>query len=691
MKSRLLSLSRSRCTKYGESLKNSVFLTKRCTDLSTKRSLGDNNPRSIATALRAMAAMLAVSLCMAAAPQLSAGPVAVPGDEFPGAVRPGTHRSERPGAIRPGTAAQGDPVISPELAEGMVENLDIPPLIDRPFSPEDAPFVQVDEFRLINVEDLPEYDITRVDVEEIVGSALSSQPGRGYSIGEMQLVADEVTNYYRSKGLILSQAVIPVQTVYGGTVDIQVSLGILGRVLVENNNDYDADVLRAPFTDLIGRPITRDGIEGALLTLTDFPGLSIYGVFNPGVKPGEADIILNVQEEKWYEGNVHADNHGVPEIGRGRVRGVLSWNNPVGGADKLTVSIQHTINPENNLYVAGDYSHYFNIFGGMRTGVSYFQNAFEVDSQLVDLDLSSRSRHGSLYFEKSFLRSRRQNLSARMLFSKKHSETILVRQRINRTHLSVLTLEGSYDLVDSFHPLHFLYSALFDIDENFGGGLNFVDMNYSHGFNELFGSMGGGNRERGAIGPSRRYGAPETGVATGQFSKFFVSASRLQLLSENQSLLMRGEIQTTSSVLTSTEQYSIGGPNNVRAFPEAQALVDRVFFMSVDYIINAPFFANAASFSNRTWGELLQLSLFYDMASGKINEPLYTYRGRATDDVLEKGSWITYRGAGASLRFNLPGTIDARMIWATQLGDNSRTPSDNGHKSQFWGDFTFSF
>ena len=47
----------------------------------------------------------------------------------------------------------------------------------------------------------------------------------------IQEAADEVRSYYRERGLILAQVVVPVQTVQEGIIDLQVFVGRLGRVL----------------------------------------------------------------------------------------------------------------------------------------------------------------------------------------------------------------------------------------------------------------------------------------------------------------------------------------------------------------------------------------------------------------------------------------------------------------------------
>ena len=113
---------------------------------------------------------------------------------------------------------------------------EVPALIDRPLDIEEGPYIYVDDINIIDTKDYPEYDVSLTEIKEtILSQLLEEQPERGFSIGELQEVADEVTRYYRSKGLILSTAVVPVQTVTDGIVNIQVFIGLLGRVVSECN------------------------------------------------------------------------------------------------------------------------------------------------------------------------------------------------------------------------------------------------------------------------------------------------------------------------------------------------------------------------------------------------------------------------------------------------------------------------
>ena len=244
----------------------------------------------------------------------------------------------------------------------------------------------------------------------------------------------------------------------------------------------------------------------------------------------------------------------------------------------------------------------------------------------------------------------------------------------------------NYDSVDTFHPFRPLIRLISkSTSENFGGGLNFASLSFDRGVNDIFGAMGSSSDQlAGAPGSrSSRRGNNPTEFAEGQFTKISGSYQRLQLMTKNQSFLFKGEFQWSKDILAPLEAYSVGGPENVRGYPDAQGLFDRSYFFSLEYIFNAPFFADAPAFENRTWGELLQFSVFYDFATAQQNDALNTATNRNTS-----GSWVTFKSVGMGLRFNLPGSIDSRLMYATELGSDI---PNNGRFGQIWGDFTYSF
>jgi hemolysin activation/secretion protein len=588
--------------------------------------------------------------------------------------------SARPGAVRP------QPEVLPEAPVAPQGDLvDIPAVIDRPFELEEGPFVTVKEFRLLDAEDMPDFDVSIDEIKTtILEKFRQEQPDRGFSIGEMQEITDEVTRYYRSKGLILSTAIIPVQTVASGIVDVQIFVGRLGRVFAESHEKFSEKVLRKPFLHLIGQPVTQEGVEAALLTLTDYPGLSVFGVFQPGRKVGEADMVLKVQEEKWYDVAYRADNHGLQETGRNRFRTIIDWNNPTGFADKISVSYQQTYNPKNNDYWALDYEVFLG--RGFTMGLGAFKNRFDIGGAFAANQIAAETTNQSIYIDKSFIRSRQKNLSSKLSLTHKVSRTTTAAAQTNIDRLAVLELEANYDSVDTFHPFRPLLKLFFkDQSDSFGGGLNFATLTYSRGFNDILGAMGSSNNQFLSAGASRtsRRGNQANEFASGQFDKLAGNYQRLQLMTKNTSLLFKTEFQWSNDILAPLEQYSVGGPENVRGFPDAQGLFDRSYFFSLEYIFNAPFIYDVPAFKNRTWGELLQFSVFYDFATAQQNDALDTASDRNTS-----GSWVTFKSVGMGLRFNLPGSIDSRLMYATELG--GEIPND-GRFGHIWGDFTYSF
>jgi len=586
--------------------------------------------------------------------------------------------------------AMADEVIAEEEEESMGVTVEpgtpfeVPALIDRPLDIEEGPYVVVNSFSLIDVEDYPRHHVSISEINDLLEGILKDQPERGFSIGEMQEVADEVTRYYRTRGLILSTAVVPVQTITDGIVDIQVFIGRLGRVVTEGDKMYKLNTLEKPFAKLIGQPVTQHEIEEALLILTDFAGLSVFGVFRPGIKVGEADIVLKVQQEKSYDVDYRLDTHGLKETGLNRFRTIVNWNNPLGGADRATVTIQQTYNPKLNNYWSIDYKRYLG--RGFTTGAGIFRNFFRIGGDLAANQIAAETINRSFYIEKSFTRGRQRNFSSRITLTQKKSRTQTQSVQTNIDRLTVLAWTLNYDSVDTIHPLRPIYRALFqDTPEGYGGGLNFLNVTWSRGFNNALGAMGSSGDQFDGLSESRsgRRGNQAGEFAEGQFEKVTLSYQRLQLLTKNQSLMFATEAQWSNDILSNQELYSIGGPENVRGFPDAQGLFDRAFFFKIEYILNAPFgLASRPAFMNRTWGEVLQFSVFYDFATATNNDPL------SNQDPNQQNRWINFKSVGLGLRFNIPGRINSRLMYANKVGVD--LPNDRRY-GRLWADFTYSF
>jgi len=463
------------------------------------------------------------------------------------------------------------------------------------------------------------------------------------SIGRLQEVANEITRYYRNAGFILAQAFIPEQTVQDDTVIIRVLEGTLEAVKVEGNKLYSTNVLELPFKDVIGKAVQKDQLESSLLYLTDYPGLNAFGVFKPGDEVGGTNLVLNVQKEDRFEWALTGDNYGIDSTGQWRAIAEGHWNNVSGVGDRLTGALLQTFDPTDSLYGSLDYRR--PIMGPENSiGIGVNSNDYTISQQFSVLGVDGTTNKAYIDYWHSFTRSRNLNLYGRLEFNRQIAK---VEQPNFKTedNLSVGVIEMGFDSIDTRFS-----------------GINQGAIWYSHGFPDFMGSM-----DEDGNGKSLRIDGDGNHVG-GDFDKLNFRLARLQAMTKNQSLLFRLEGQFTNDVLTSLEQMTMGGPNSVRAYPVNEYLFDKGLFASVEWIINAPGFSDKPAFANRTWGEIFQVSLFYDYGNGKQVNPTQF----EADD-------ITLSGVGGALQLNLPGQFFARLDVATRtsgvkpIGDDDDT------------------
>ena len=112
----------------------------------------------------------------------------------------------------------------------------------------------------------------------------------------------------------------------------------------------------------------------------------------------------------------------------------------------------------------------------------------------------------------------------------------------------------------------------------------------------------------------------------------------------------------------------------MRAYQPTEQLYDRAWFASFEWIINAPGIADRPAFGNRTWGEIVQLSFFFDMAAGVLNSAL------SSEDKSDN-----FKGGGLAFSVNNPNVFASKISIAFPVG---KIPGNN-RDPQYWLDFNF--
>ncbi|MDF1818492.1 MAG: ShlB/FhaC/HecB family hemolysin secretion/activation protein [Immundisolibacteraceae bacterium] len=567
----------------------------------------------------------------------------VPDAVGPGGVMQTTQRPERVERPGPGPAL-------------------IPAVVRRPLAVDDGPKIAVDKFVVVGVEDEEEV----AAVNELVEAARVARGGE-FTFGQMQLVADQITAYYRSRGMILAQAFVPEQEVVEAVVQLRVMAGNLGSVFVEDNERYSAESVKNPFRALIGQAVESRQVESALLRVSDLPGLSAFGVFQPGSVEGTTDLSLKVTE-KALDAVVGFNNYGTEFTGEYQGHLDLSVNNPMGIGDQLQLGFQQAYRPK--LAEFGYFNYHLPVFSGwvdgLRAGLGFSRNEFEVGGDLKAIGIEGITEIASVYLDKSWVRSRRANFSTKFDFSRKQSKVFIAGTDFSQDVLAVASLEFSMDFIDNL----------------LGGGINQGLVTLHHGFGNVLAST-----QANDLPGSGRRDLDGDSLGAG-FDKVTFDFSRLQNIVPNHSLIVHVSGQFSDDLLGSLEQMSIGGPFSVRAYPQAEFLVDKGFFGSLEWVMNAPGFANKIAFENKTWGEILQVSIFIDHATGWVDESVIEDQIEVTGAGVGLQAFVpanvvatfgNYLATWFSQEWQLyfPGELSLRLDVATPIGKRDATNSEN--------------
>lgn len=521
----------------------------------------------------------------------------------------------------------------------------IPAVAERPFDPESGDRILVKGFVVDGVVPNPRLGVSLATVQGAANAAFARESGGApearMTVGHMVRVADAVTTFYRSKGYIVAKAFLPVQTIGPDSiVHIQVSEGRVSEIVVEGAKGYSPNVLKRPSAELVGGVPTRDTVESALLYTQDYPGVRLFGTFRPGDQQGETKLILQVLEEDSFGYQLGFDNYGTELTGLYRARLDVAWKNMAGWGDQLSVSVLQSVSPENTTFGSLGYSVPVGP-RGFRVIAEGSQNAFVVDQEPFDqLQLEGTINTYRLGVDWRYERGRFANARAALSYAHKASElTALDTLKVTDDNFNVIELESAMDR----------------IDVRFKG----VDQ----------------------ITAKVRQGAGGEFSSGGQYESSFTILegryTRAQVLADTQTLVLRLRGQSTDKSISPLEQFSLAGPDAVRAYPVGQLLRHTGQFASLDYQVQAPGFSRAQGPFSRQWGDLLQLSLFADYA-----------HGRGAKDKQDKQDDAEISGYGAGIRFGVPGTFQFLLEGARPL---SQAAANDGKDVRFYGNMTFNF
>jgi hemolysin activation/secretion protein len=545
--------------------------------------------------------------------------------------------ADLPSAATPGGAL---PILEDELMEPFVysDSPGVQEQIEKVTSEDfNAPRLQVRGFRIKGVKPHNKSGISQASVEQLVRTKslalVNGEAYKGFTVSMFDAVNVAIGQFYREKGYFLARAYIPEQKIEAGIVEIRVVEGFVGQIVLSGNSLYSDEQLNEIFSPLQGEAVLLENVENAVFIANDYPGIKTNVLFGPGLVPGSAALVVNVDEEA-SKGYVTYDNSGSTFTGENRLRGNYQFYNVLGNADRIEVNAILTLQPQNSLYYDIAYQQPL-MDSRYLVGGSYSTNAFDVGGKLEDLKISGESTTMRGFMTRIISRGRSARITSTVDLNLKSASSTAADVVQSEDKLTVLGLSGNYAGTS--------WSG--------SGAYQQISARLSTGLADMLGSM-----DSDGNGLSGREGS--NGVrAGGDFSKLNIDYLRVSRLTNFQTLLLRLSSQTTSDILTSLEQFSLGGPDTVRAYPVSEYLADEALLFSAEWQ------ADASPETPKSWLRKLQFSIFYDNASGTLNDPL-------TNDV----ETVSLSGLGFGIQIEPFEKLTAKLQYAIDLGD---TPSDN--------------
>ncbi|GLQ99202.1 ShlB/FhaC/HecB family hemolysin secretion/activation protein [Dyella mobilis] len=514
----------------------------------------------------------------------------------------------------PPTAAQGGALASAPSEAGVV-----PPVAERESGSAATQQIAVRGFRVNGVGDHPDAGITFDSIQgmanaqyrKLGGSA--SQPAM-LTFAQMQEVADKITDRYRKAGFIVADAFLPAQTIGNDQmVQIQILEGRVGRVIVKGNKRYYAGVIAAPAQQLKGEPLQKSSVDSALLYVRDLPGVTVASTFQPGQQTGDTDLIMVAHEARNpFTFTTGADNYGTSLTGRYRANAGVTWNSPLGIGDSLAANVEYALDPNQNAYGSLNYTAPLVVVPGVDFAGGVTRSQLQINSgNFAALKVRGPTTTWFAGSDWKFINT--DDL-------KMQTSLHVMREQ------SILSTPGMELSSEKFNVLELAY-AMNQTDRRFHG-VNLLQVTVRKSLDDQ-------SHEPDLVAPDHAH----------DFTVAKVSYTRLQFLTDAQRLYFKFNGQWTPDALVPMEQFTIGGPDSVRAYPIADGLTDRGYYTSLEYHVDAPGFGNVASpFYGRPWRELLELETFLDYARGFA----------AGADLRSSTPPLNFSGFGAGFIFRLP-------------------------------------
>ena len=536
--------------------------------------------------------------------------------------------------------------VSPQIASAQVPSTAEPSRASNQFTPQQAP-AQSDFSGKISAQGAAAAAPAGADKVTLTLKEISFEGASVYSEAQLQTVygdkldtkitladvyniAAQLTAKYRNDGYILTQVVIPPQTIDGGKVKMRVVEGFVDKVAVQGGMGLDTGFLNG-FAEKISasKPLNAKTLERYILLINDLPGISGRAVLSPSADVVGASDVTIIVERKPYDAFLQLDNRGSRYLGPLQMNAGARLNNMLGFYEGLSMQFVTAPDgwPDREMdYGAISWSQPIN-HEGTRVSVGYSITSTEPGYTLSPFEIEGLARSANIEVMHPFIRSRQQNLYTTLRFNyidTERNDNLGLGKTEDR--LRVLRLAGTYQFTDGFL------------------GLNTVNGEISKGLDVL------NMKDKDSLNPTRARGEPE-------FFKATMEVSRVQRVTNTVEIFGSVQGQKSAHNLLASEEFGVGGINYGSAYNSSEITGEDGLAGRLELRLNNPV---------RTPAQFTQVYGFYDI--GKVWD---------RDNTIVRDRQRSIASAGMGLRVNMNENLAGTVELAVPLTRRVETEDDN--------------
>ena len=515
--------------------------------------------------------------------------------------------------------------------------------------------------------------------EQNLQALLADLLGQSLTLAQLEQATVRIDKAYRDAGWY-ARSILPPQDVTQGTVRIQILEGKFGQAHLVSLDTASSSSSSTTTTTATGRanadfvqrmvtaglqpgqPLSAQRLERGLLLANDLPGVEASAVMHAGQEVGTSDLNIAVKDTAFVTGDIGLSNYGLSSTGKAQVSGGMALNNLSGNGDQLALRML------GSEHLGSALARYSLPLGTDGLRLSVFGSAlhYKLAGSYSNLDAKGNAYTAGVGLSYPLVRQQDRNLRLEGSLQQRRYNDDMLETAIRRQRNNVLTLGISGDINDDFG----------------GGGLSWGGVQLVQGQVSMSGSTG--EIPQDAAGPQTR----------GSYTKLTWQGTRIQSLDSwlssalGQGWQLQGAIsgQVANKNLSNAERMSLGGPDQVRAYPVNEAMGDEGLLLKLQL--------------QRNFGMALggnwQAQLFYDWGQIRQHNDLWAgwNGGTGVPNSYHLAGWgvgLSWTGQGDWRGWQVTASI-ATPTGSNPGSSNGRNSDGSGqHSTRGWLTLTRTF